>query len=94
MHVCVCLYVCECVVCMVPEVLGQQLGVIGYKIVAGDYIKQSHTYIFYYVHVRVHIYFVVGVVSAVAVAAAPLLVFVAVFETQSFNGTKYIITVS
>lgn len=47
MHVCVC--VCECVMCMVPEVIRQQLGVIEYKIVAGDYIKQSHTYIFYYV---------------------------------------------
>lgn len=65
---------CECVMwCMVPEILRrQQLGVIEYKIVAGDYIKWSHTYIFYYV--RVHIHFVAHV------TVARQLVFVAVFE--------------
>lgn len=98
--VCVCeLYVCECVMRVCAS--RSSRAAIGrdwiYKIVAGDCIKQSHTYIFYYVHGRVHIHFVVvaatttTISDAVAAVAPQLLVFVAVFETQSFNGTKCIL---
>lgn len=119
-------YAYECVQCvransrMVPEVRPSDSGVIGCKIVTGDYIKRSHTYIFYYVHV--HIQFFSSLLLLVSLSLSlflplsfgrfwlslllrifwpslllPFMVvasFCSRLETQSFNGTKYIITVS